>query len=124
MGMQVSIEHEDVIDTIIRKYNSHPSILKIKGNIMVENTFEVIDMTSDVIETDVNKLDKKQASMESDIPLKVLIGSNDVVGHYLSAIYNNSKNSETYPDFLKVADVTPIPKTKDKILFKQYRPVS
>ena len=56
--------------------------------------------------------------------MKVLIGSDDIVGHYLSAIYNNSKNSETYLAFLKVADVTPIPKTKDNILFKQYRPVS
>ena len=117
------IEHEDVVDTIIRKYTSHPSILKIKGNIMVENKFQFIDMTSEVIETDIKNLDKKQASMENDIPVRVLIGGNDIVGHYLSAIYNNSKNSETYPPFLKVADVRPINKTKNKILFKQYRPV-
>ena len=63
-------------------------------------------------------------SMENDIAVRVLIGSNDMAGHYLSAIYNNSKNSETYPAFLKVADVTPIPKTKDKNLFKQYKPTS
>ena len=107
------IEHEDVIDTIIRKYNSHPSILKIKGNIMVENTFEFIDMASGVIETDIIKLDKKKASMENDIPVKVLIGSND--SGALPVSYN-SKNSETYPTFLEVADITPIPKTKDKIL--------
>ena len=118
------IEHEDVIDTIIRKYTSHPSILKIKGNIMIENKFQFIDMTSEVIETDIKNLDKKKASMENDIPVRALIASNTIAGPYLSAIYNNSKNSETYPVCLKVADVTPIPKTKDKILFKQYRPIS
>ena len=79
---------------------------------------------SEVIETDIKNLDKKKANMENGIPVRVLIRSNDIAGHYLSAIYNNSKNSETFPAFLKVADVTPIPKTKDKNLFKQYKPTS
>ena len=74
------IEHEDVVDTIIRKYTSHPSILKIKGNIMVENKFQFIDMTSEIIETDIKNLDKKKANMENDIPVRVLIGSNDIAG--------------------------------------------
>ena len=115
---------EDVIDTIIRKYKSHPSILKIKENVRIENKFEFIDMTSDEMETEIKKLDPKKASMEDDIPAKVLIGSNDIVGKYLSGIFNNSKNSNSYPISLKVADVTPIPKTKEKFLFKHYRGVS
>ena len=76
------------------------------------------------METKILKLDPKKASMEDDIPVKPLVGSYDIVGKYLSAIYNNSKNSSTYPTSLKVADVTPIPKTKEKTSFKQYRPVS
>ena len=62
--------------------------------------------------------------MEGDIPAKVLIGCNDIVGSYLSNIYNNSKNSKLYPSDLKIADVTPIPKSKENFLLKQYRPVS
>ena len=118
------LENEDVIDTIIRKYKSHPSILKIKENITVDKKFEFNDMTSDQIEKDIRNLNTKKATMENDIPIKVLIGSNDLVGTCLSSIYNNSKNAQSYPPSLKVADVTPLPKTKEKILFKQYRPVS
>ena len=64
------IEHEDVIDTTIRKYNTHSSMMKIKKNIMVENKFEFVDMTSEEIEADIKKLDKKKANMENDIPVK------------------------------------------------------
>ena len=70
------------------------------------------------------KLDPKKANMEDDIPTKTLIRTNDIVGKYLSTIYNNSKDSGTFPGPLKIADVTPIPKTKEKTLFNQYRPVS
>ena len=118
------IGHEDVINTIIRNYRSHPSILKIKENVRIDNKFEFIDMTSDEIETEIKKLDPKKASMEDDIPAKVLIGSNDIVGRYISGMFNNSKNSNSYPISLKVSDVTPIPKTKEKNLFKHYRGIS
>ena len=120
-----SIEGEnDVIVEIIRKYSSHPSILKIKENVKIEEKFEFKDIISDQIETDIIKAKTKKASMANDIPIKVLKGSTDIVGPYLSNIYNNSKNTQTYPHSLKVADVTPIPKTREKFLLKQYRPVS
>ena len=62
--------------------------------------------------------------MEDDIPAKLLVVSNDTVGKLLSSIFNNSKNSNSYPHSLKISDVIPISKTKEKILMKQYRPVS
>ena len=55
---------------------------------------------------------------------KVLVVSNDIVGKNLSSIFNNSKYSNSYPHSLKISDVIPIPKTKEKLLMKQYRPVS
>ena len=107
-------DHNDIIDTIIRKYTTHPSILKIKENVRVENKFEFVDMTSDEIETEIKKLDTKKPSMEDDMPAQVLVVS----------IFNNSKNSNSYPHSLKISDVIPIPKTKEKLLMKQYRPVN
>ena len=117
-------EHNAIIDTIIRKYTTHPSILKIKENVRVENKVEFIDMTSDEIETEIKKLDTKKASMEDDIPAKVLVVSNDIVGKHLSSIFNNSKNSNSYAHSLKISDIIPISKTKENILMKQYRSVS
>ena len=58
------------------------------------------------------------------MPAKVLVVSNDIMGKQLSSIFNNSKNSNSYPHSLKISDVIPFPKTKGKIVMKQYRPVS
>ena len=62
--------------------------------------------------------------MENDIPAKLLIGTNDIISGYLSKMYNVSKNSEEYPVSLKIADVTPIYKEKERTEKKNYRPVS
>ena len=114
----------DTIDAIINRYKTHPSIQKIKENAIIENKFEFTDVTSDNIEKEIRKLDPKKASIQNDIPTKILIGSNDIVCNYLSSIYNNSKNNQNYPLSLKVADVTPIHKAKERTLLKNYRPVS
>ena len=114
----------DVIDDIVKKYKSHPSILKIKENIKLETKFKFNDITEDEIYSKIKKIDPKKASMEKDIPAKVLIGSNDIVSSYLSNIFNDSKNSQKYPTSLKMADITPIPKEGVKTLKKNYRPVS
>ena len=123
-GDENTMGNVSVIDTIVKKYNSHPSIIKIRENVNVETKFEFMDMTSDQMEKEIRKLDPKKASMENDIPAKMLISTCDIVGKYISVIFNNSKKLEKYPVLLKVADVTPIPKTVEKTAFKQYRPVS
>ena len=53
-----------------------------------------------------------------------MVGTNDIVSGYLSTIYNDSINSEKFPDSLKTADVTPIHKEKVTTLKKNYRPIS
>ena len=115
---------DDNIDIIINRYQSHPSILKIRENVKLETKFKFCDVTADGIYTEINALDPKKASMENDIPAKILKESNDIASYYLSSIYNDSKNSKNYPTSLKTADVTPIHKENERILTKNYRPVS
>ena len=81
-------------------------------------------MTTEEMESEIRRLNPRKATMNDDLPTKVLISSHDIVGKYLTKIYNNSHLSRKYPAPLKVADVTPIPKTTDKSLLKSYRPVS
>ena len=106
---------DEVIEKIIEKYKSHPSILKIKGNVKVENKFNFNDTTEDEIYSKIKLLDPKKACMEKDIPAKMLIGTNDIISGFLSKMYNDSKNSDKYPTSLKTADVTPIHKEREKI---------
>ena len=112
------------IDDIIKKYQSHPSIIKIKENVKLDSKFKFCDVTSDEIYKEINAIDPKKASVENDIPGKILKECNDIASHYLSNIYNDSKNSKTFPVSLKCADVTPIHKGKETTNKKNYRPVS
>ena len=119
--MEVS---DDVINNIIEKYKLHPSILKIRENVKVENKFEFTDITEDEIYSKINSLDPKKACTENDIPIKVLLGTNDIVSSYISKMYNESKNSDSFPKALKKADITPIHKGKEQTAKINYRPVS
>ena len=112
------------IDNIIRKYKSHPSILKIKENVKPETKFKFIDITKEALEIGIKKLDPKKASIENDIPTKILKANSDIVSYHVSEAYNNSKNCHLFPLSLKVADVSPIHKAKERFIRKNYRPVS
>ena len=112
------------IDDIIKRYSVHPSILKIKEIVKVETKFRFSDSTTNDFENEIKKLDHTKASMQNDLPAKILIASNDIVSPHLSTIYNNSKNANTYPASLKLADVTPIHKKDETTLMENYRPVS
>ena len=114
----------DSVEEIIKIYENHPSILKIKENVNVENTFIFTDTNPNIIKDEISKLDPKKASVENDIPTKILIDSQDIVCEHLSNIYNNSKNDHKYPQKLKLADVVPIHKKEETTLLKNYRPVS
>ena len=115
---------DEVIENIVKKYEHHPSILKIKENVKVKNKFQFQDTTEDELYLKINSLDAKKACKDNDIPPKILIGTNDIVSKYLSKIYNDNKNSEKFPTSLKTADVTPIHKEKERTLKKNYRPIS
>ena len=91
------------IDEIRYKYESHPSIIKIKEN--VENKFLFNDITPNDFKKEICKLDPKKASIANDISTKILIESSDIVCDPLANIYNISKNETKYPQTLKVADV-------------------
>ena len=45
-----------------------------------------MDTTPHVMKNEINKLDPKKASVENDIPTKILIGSQDIVCGHLSHI--------------------------------------
>ena len=112
------------IHDIIEKYKYHPSITKIKEKVGDCNKFHFMDASSQVFEKEIRNFDTKKASVENDMPAKIIIGSSEVVSTYLRDIYNDSKNQQDFPLSLKLADVIPIPKTKEKIVRKDFRPVS
>ena len=77
---------DEVIEQILEKYKSHPSILNIKKNVKVENKFNFNDVTEDKIYSRIRLMDPKKGCMENDIPAKILIGTNDIVSGYQKCI--------------------------------------
>ena len=117
-------ENLDDIDKIVKQFQNHPSILKIKENVKIDKTFKFEDTNNDKMFKKISSLDANKACMKGDIPAKLLLGTNDIITPKLTKVYNNAKNIEKYPSCLKTADVTPIPKDKEKDNKKKYRPVS
>ena len=60
----------------------------------------------------------------SDIPVRVLKACQAVVGPVLTKFYNTFMEASTFPDILKIAQVTPIFKKGDAHILDNYRPVS
>ena len=123
------IENSNITSTedlqkMINKYNNHPSIIKIKENVLNENDFTFKDMTTLEFEREILKLDTKKANLQGDIPAKILIKTYDIISNYLRKYYNKAKQEHKYPTSLKMADVIPIHKKEEKTLAKNYRPIS
>ena len=53
---------DEVIDKILNKYKTHPSILKIKENVKVGNKFKFTETTKDHTYSKKQSLDPKKAS--------------------------------------------------------------
>ena len=114
----------DDIDKIVRQYQGHPSIVKIKENVKVDKKFEFEDISEEKMFKIIGSLDVKKSCMKDDLPTKLLIATNDIITPKLTKIFNETKNMEKFPSCLKMADVTPLPKDREKNNKKKYRPVS
>ena len=112
------------LQEIINKYDNHPSIIKIKENVLNENDFTFKDMTTLDFEREMLKLDTKKANLQGDIPAKILIKTYDIISNYLRKYYNKAKQEHKYPTSLKMADVIPNHKKEEKTHAKNYRPIS
>ena len=120
----VNDENLDKIDKILKRYHDHPSILKIKEHVKIETKFNFSDTSGDATFSQIRSLDPKKGSMENDIPIKMLKGTNDISCEHLAKLYNDAKNSNNFPTSLKTADVTPIHKGEETNIKKNYRPIS
>ena len=115
------------IPEIIKRYQKHPSIVKIKEKVQIKDKFTFKEITSSQIKQKIDKLIPKKACIGNDIPTKVLMGNSDIVCDLLAKIYNKSKDNKDYPTSMKIADVIPVYKPNEKnerVFKKNYRPVS
>ena len=116
--------NKDIVKKIVMKFSNHPSILKIKDYVKITHTFSFKTTSELEFKTQINTLDPKKATVENDIPAKILIETSDISSTFLTKIYNDSKDDQIFPGTLKNADVIPIQKKEERTSKENYRPVS
>lgn len=113
----------DPIDIAIKKFEFHPSILKIKEKVRpISFSFNEVDLSD--VEKELQNLNIKKVTTFNNIPSKHLKQSSDICSPILLNIINHNIASSSFPEELKLADVTPIFKKDDATCAKNYRPVS
>ena len=115
----------DPVQKAIKKFERHPSILKIQDEAPQNFPFSFIETTPDEIALEISALNPKKACPLKSIPVKILQNSSNIVKDTLAEIFNREIiGNKKFPSKLKLADLTPIHKKLAKISKKNYRPVS
>lgn len=117
-------EETDPISKAIRKYENHPSILKIKEIIPESECFSFKPTDLKSVMKELGNLKEAKSSPIESIPAKILKDNYDLLGPKIQIDYNSSVRTGVFPQNQKLADVSPIFKKDDKHLKSNYRPVS
>ena len=114
----------DKIFNYIQKFKDHPSILKIKQNIHVNEKFVFSTSNPADITTLIKNLSINKPSTYNNIPAKIVVDTVDICSPIISKIYNDSILHKVFPGHLKIADITPAHKKEETTTKENYRPVS
>ena len=98
------------IEKALSKFKNHPSILKIRENYQINQTFCFAETSISDIENEINRLNPNKTTAYDDIPAKILHKTRDIVSPFIYKIYYNTKSSCDFPDPLKLGNVTPVHK--------------
>ena len=111
------------LEDVLKAFESHPSIEKIKDVINITEKFSFRHVKDNEVQKFVMNLDGSKATPVGDIPIDMLKQAIDihlpVMTQKLMSIDNNC-----CPDDLKLAEVSPVFKMKYDLDKKNYRPAS
>ena len=131
LNIEISDDHimdvqyiKDRILKAIKKYEKHPSIIKINESIEIKEKFEFTSVTCNDVENVVNRLGISKATTNRNISTKIFRQNVDICSGIITNIYNNCNIVPDFPSNLKYADVNPIHKKEDSTDKRNYRPVS
>ena len=96
------------IPNLLIHYRDHMSIKKIKETYKIAEKFHLKEVSSEEVKNIIQSLNKKKSAISSCIPVKVLIDSVDTYLPIFTDIINSSIRNGTFPEELKLAEVTPL----------------
>ena len=114
---------DDLLVNAIRKYENHPSIIKIKSSVETTQLFDFNFVNSDDISKITNSLDPTKKTSGA-IPTKIVKLENKQICKDMTNYINECIKQNKFPNEQKIADVTPIFKKEDPLDKINYRPIS
>ena len=81
----------------IEKYQNHPSVKVIRGNIDTTSNFSFELINPECIKKIINNLDTSKATRQGDIPSKIIKDNKDRFSYLISASFNNAVNKDVFP---------------------------
>ena len=120
------LNDSDVIDRIIKSYQNHLSLLKIKNKFGSDlNSFDFQQIKAHEVKKLLKEIDIKKAVGVDTIPPKLIKIGADIIAEPLTQAINCCLRQGIFPENAKVASVVPLDKGKpDKYDVLNYRPVS
>ena len=112
------------IPNLLIHYRDHMSIKKIKETYKITDKFHLKEVSSEEVKKVIKSLNKKKSAISSCIPVKVLIDSVDTYLPIFTDIINSSIRNGTFPEELKLAEVTPLFEKADPFDEVNYKPLS
>ena len=106
-----------------KKFRNHPSVSAIR-NAFDPQSFNFSKAMVDDVLKKINKLGKRKAIQNTDIPVKILKENAEIFGSYICHFFNVFVDKSMFASVLKHANITPIFKKGYKGSEENYRPVS
>ena len=114
----------ETVTEVIERYKNHPSILKIVEVMDESCTFSFSMVSINEVRHEINKLCVRKSSPIESIPPMIILHNSDIFAYLLHKNFNNSLITGTFPENLKLADVTPAHKKGDRMDETNYRPIN
>ena len=115
------LSNKSVTD-IIKKFQNHPSIIKIKENYRGHFSFSVVKVEG--LDWKIASLDASKDTQQNVIPVKVIKGNCNIFSEFIMRNCNEVISTARFLDILKSAEVKPVFKKNSRIDKENYRPVS
>ena len=120
--MSEELVSNESVNGIIRKFQSHPSIIKIQENHQGRFSFPAVELED--VDREIDLLDASKAIHQNDIPVRIIKVSGDIFSEFIMHNFNEGISTARFPDVLKSEDVKSVFKKKYRIDKENYIPVS
>ena len=112
----------DKIEQTLFKFSKHPSILKIKQKVKINNKFSFQFVSEDTVKNVMKNLPSDKATA-GEIPVDILKNAEFCFSELTKCI-NKAFNENKFPDTLKLSDIVPVFKKLDPTDKTNFRTVS